>query len=133
MRVINTLNDAITETKTKRELTGESTAVIHLHRKCVTRRDSLLFFNQKSFNMRVTNDEGNSPRKLATTANEIINNFAENSAKVRLDREFLKQMCAASLKGDDEDFRKEIFFLLYEDFDRLLESIEVFKLAYIGN
>lgn len=80
-----------------------------------------------------TNDKGSSPRKLATTADEIINNFASTSAEVRMDREFLKQMLAAALKGDDEDFRKECFYLLYEDFDRLLESIEIFKMAYIGS
>lgn len=83
--------------------------------------------------MRPKNDVGNSPKKLAITANEIINNYADSSAQVRMDREFLKQMCAASLKGDDEDFRKECFYLLYEDFDKLLESIEIFKLAYIGS
>jgi hypothetical protein len=58
VRVTYTLNDANTETKTKREPTVESTAVIHTHRVCVARRDSLPLFNQKSFIMRA-NDEGN--------------------------------------------------------------------------
>jgi acyl carrier protein phosphodiesterase len=51
-------NDANTETKTKRELTVESTAVIHTHRVCVACRDSLPLFNQKSFIMQA-NDERN--------------------------------------------------------------------------
>jgi len=56
--VRNTNNqDASTQTKLQREPTVESTGVIQLHRNCVFRGDSLLFFHNKSFTMRNTNDD----------------------------------------------------------------------------
>lgn len=57
LRLTYNSNEAITRTKTKREPTVASTGVIHMLRMCVGRRDSLPLFNQKSFNMRPTNDE----------------------------------------------------------------------------
>lgn len=127
------LNDATTKAKTKREPTVASTAVNHVHRMCVGSRDSLPLFNQNQFIMLPTNDKCNRTKKLATTADEIINNFANTSAKARTTREILKQMCAASQKGDDDEFTKDIFVLYYEDFDKLLKAIEIFKINTITN
>lgn len=59
MLLRNTSNyqDANTETKTKRERTVASTAVIFEHRLGVLRSDSLPLFNQILFKMRNTNDD----------------------------------------------------------------------------
>jgi hypothetical protein len=70
-------NDAITETKTKREPTVASTAVILVHRTCIARRDSLPLFNQKSFIMRANDGTISSP-ELASLAkrNHQKNSFS---------------------------------------------------------
>lgn len=73
--VRNTLNsnDANTGTKTKREQTGASTAVILVHRMGVLRSDSLPLFNQNHFIMRNTNDVNGTVRliKALHQANRI--------------------------------------------------------------
>ena len=115
------------QTETKGRRTGESSAVNPMPRIGWVRSDLPPLFNQNHFIMRTQNDEGNSPKKLATTANEILNNFATTHAGGNLGRDFLKQMCTASLKSDEDGFRKDIFVLIYEDIDNLLESIEILK------
>lgn len=117
--------DANAKTKTKREPTVESTAVIHVHRTCIARRDSLPLFNQNSFIMRA-NDESVKSAQVANSAEEIINKLSNLSFVEDL-RSDLREIIDAYLLSEDETDYRDQRYSSFLWIDSLLKDIKLYQ------
>ena len=118
--VRNTLisNDANTETKTKRERTDASAAVILMHRMGVLRSDSLPLFNQKSFIMRNTNDVCSCTKCTAIDlVNRLIinNDWSDHVPEIKntLQELLLAYIRGEQIGGDSIEAREKVAFHMY--------------------
>ena len=125
VRLIYTSLDAITTgTKTKREPTVASTAVNHLHRKCIGRRDSLSLFNQDLFIMR-PNDERANCTPMAISAETIIESITLSDDPVNLRKHLRTLMDAYFLLPEENmDHPKDQVYCTFQTLDKALRMIE---------
>jgi hypothetical protein len=101
LRNTSNYQDANTETKTKRERTVASTAVIFEHRLDVLRSDSLPLFNLKSITMRNTNDDRATGTPKAVSAETVIQTITESDDPKNL-REHLRCLMDSYLLQPEE-------------------------------
>lgn len=126
LRNTSIYQDAKTETKTKRERTVASTAVIFKHRLDVLRSDSLPLFNYKSIIMRNTNDERATGTPIGIlTPESILQTITESDDPKNL-REHLRCLMDSYFLQSEESMThsKSQVYCSFLTLDNALQLIE---------
>lgn len=122
---ISNYKDANTGTNLQRGHTGESSAVIFVHRMDVDSSDPLLFFHSNHFIMLSTNDERANGTPLAISAETVIQTITESDDPKNL-REHLHCLMDSYLLQPEEEIilPKRQVYCSFLTLDEALQMIE---------